>query len=139
MVQVFSNSGMNNGQLPSMPSYIANTLSEYLSGAWIFIAPFIGELGSFITGSATVSNLTFASIQADIAQNSHLPMEVVLSNQVIGAAAGNMICVFNIVAVSGGVGLFGKEGQILRKTIVPALIYGILVALAASLYIFLGI
>lgn len=136
MVQVFSNSGMNNGQLPLMSSYIANTLSEYLSGVWVFIAPFIEELGSFVTGSATVSNLTFASVQFDIAQYSHLPMEVVLSSQVIGAAAGNMICVFNIVAVSGGVGLFGKEGQILRKIIVPALIYGFLVALAATLYIF---
>lgn len=137
MVQVFSNSGMNNGQLPSMPSYIANTLSENLSGVWVFIAPFIGELGSFITGSATVSNLTFASVQADIAQNAHLPKDVILSSQVMGAAAGNMICVFNIVAVSGVVGLFGKEGQILRKTIVPALIYGFLIALAAALYIFL--
>lgn len=100
---------------------------------------FIGELGSLITGSATVTHLTFTSVQADIAQNFLFPMEVVLSSQVIGAAARSMICVFNIVAVSGVIGLFGKEGQILRKTIVPALIYGILVSSDACLYIFLGI
>ncbi len=60
-----------------------------------------------------------------------------LAGQVIGAAAGNMICVFNIVAVSGVVGLFGKEGEILRKTIVPALVYASLIAISTSLYLFL--
>lgn len=134
MVQIFSNSGMNSGGLLSMPSYIANVLSASLSGVWLFITPFIGELGSFITGSATVSNLTFATIQADVALDSKLPVDVVLSGQVIGAAAGNMICVFNIVAVSGVVGLFGKEGLILRKTIIPALIYATLVACAAYIF-----
>ncbi|MGY0191330.1 L-lactate permease [Lactococcus petauri] len=136
MVQIFSNSGMNNGNHLSMPSYIAEILSRYLSGVWIFIAPFIGELGSFITGSTTVSNLTFASIQADIAYDSGLPINAVLAGQVIGAAAGNMICVFNIVAVSGVVGLFGKEGEILRKTIIPALLYAGLIAISTSLYLF---
>lgn len=135
MVQIFSNSGMNSGENLSMPAYIAETLSQGLSGVWIFITPFIGELGSFITGSATVSNLTFASIQADVARDAKLPVEVILSGQVIGAAAGNMICVFNIVAVSGVVGLFGKEGQILRKTVIPALLYAALIALAGVLYI----
>ena len=137
MVQIFSNSGMNNGNHLSMPSYTAEVLSRYLSGVWIFIAPFIGELGSFITGSTTVSNLTFASIQADIAYDSGLPINAVLAGQVIGAAAGNMICVFNIVAVSGIVGLFGKEGEILRKTIVPALLYASLIAISTSLYLVL--
>lgn len=137
MVQVFSNSGMNSGDNLSMPSYIAEVLSQTFSSVWVFITPFIGELGSFITGSATVSNLTFASIQADVAIDSHLPVEVILAGQVIGAAAGNMICVFNIVAVSGVVGLFGKEGQILRKTVIPALLYGVLIALGGVLYIIL--
>lgn len=137
MVQIFSNSGMNNGNHLSMPSYIAEILSRYLSGIWIFIAPFIGELGSFITGSTTVSNLTFASIQADIAFDSGLPINAVLAGQVIGAAAGNMICVFNIVAVGGVVGLFGKEGEILRKTIIPALLYASLIAISTAIYLFL--
>nr|WP_278251501.1 L-lactate permease [Weissella cibaria] len=53
--------------------------------------------------------------------------------QVIGAAAGNMICVHNIVAVSAVVGLAGQEGAILRKTAIPALVYGLLVGIAGAI------
>lgn len=86
---------------------------------------------------ATVSNLTFASVQADIAKNSHPPIEVILGGQVIGAVAGNMICLFNIVAVSGGVSLFGKGGRILRQTVIPAFVSAVLVAFGGLVYIIL--
>ncbi|MDQ7937377.1 L-lactate permease [Lactiplantibacillus sp. WILCCON 0030] len=130
MVQVFTNSGLNAGKLPSMPMYIAKFVAKYLAGIWIIIAPFLGELGSFVTGSATVSTLTFAQIQADIASNAQLNQPIVLPAQLIGAAAGNMICVHNIVAVSSVVGLNGQEGAILRQTILPALGYAALIGLA---------
>ena len=130
MVQVFTNSGLNSANLPSMPMYIAKFVSKYLAGIWIIIAPFLGELGSFVTGSTTVSTLTFAQIQADIATNAHLNEPIVLAAQLIGAAAGNMICVHNIVAVSSVVGLNGQEGAILRQTILPALGYAALIGLA---------
>lgn len=130
MVQVFTNSGLNSANLPSMPMYIAKFVAKYLAGIWIIIAPFLGELGSFVTGSTTVSTLTFAQIQADIATNAHLNEPIVLAAQLIGAAAGNMICVHNIVAVSSVVGLNGQEGAILRQTILPALGYAALIGLA---------
>ncbi|AVK63038.1 lactate permease [Lactobacillus sp. CBA3606] len=130
MVQVFTNSGLNTADLPSMPMYIAKFVAKYLAGIWIIIAPFLGELGSFVTGSATVSTLTFSQIQADIASNAHLNEPVVLAAQLIGAAAGNMICVHNIVAVSSVAGLSGKEGVILRQTILPALGYAALIGVA---------
>ncbi|MQW22347.1 MULTISPECIES: L-lactate permease [unclassified Lactococcus] len=135
MVQIFSNSGINNGDLASMPAYIAEFLSKYLSNFWLFIAPFIGELGTFITGSVTVSNLTFGTIQADVAADSNLPTHLILAGQAMGAAAGSMICIFNIVAVSSVVGLFGKEGEILRKTMLPALIYTLLIVAASFVYL----
>ncbi|ETY74366.1 L-lactate permease [Lactiplantibacillus fabifermentans] len=130
MVQVFTNSGLNSADLPSMPMYIAKFVAKYLAGIWIIIAPFLGELGSFVTGSTTVSTLTFGQIQADIAANAHLSEPVVLAAQLIGAAAGNMICVHNIVAVSSVVGLSGQEGSILRQTILPALGYAALIGIA---------
>jgi len=130
MVQVFTNSGLNTAKLPSMPMYIAKFVAKYLAGIWIIIAPFLGELGSFVTGSTTVSTLTFAQIQADIAANARLNEPVVLAAQLIGAAAGNMICVHNIVAVSSVVGLNGQEGAILRQTILPALGYAALIGLS---------
>jgi len=130
LVQVFTNSGLNSANLPSMPMYIAKFVATYLAGIWLLIAPFLGELGSFVTGSTTVSTLTFGQIQADIAASAHINEPVVLAAQLIGAAAGNMICVHNIVAVSSVVGLDGQEGTILRQTILPALAYAALIGIA---------
>jgi len=133
LVQVFTNSGMNMNDLISMPQYIAQTLASGFGSMWVLAAPFLGELGAFITGSATVSTLTFSPIQYSIAKETGLAKDTILSLQVIGAAAGNMICVHNVVAAGTVVGLSGKEGDIIRKTILPALLYGLLVGVAALL------
>ncbi|WP_125762545.1 L-lactate permease [Companilactobacillus hulinensis] len=138
MVQVFTNSNFNSANLESMPMYIAGFVSKYFSAGWIFIAPFLGALGAFVTGSSTVSTLTFAQIQSDIANNANIPQQVVLAAQLIGAAAGNMICVHNIVAVSSLVGLSGQEGTILRKTLAPSLLYCLLVGIIGFVFISLG-
>lgn len=134
MVQVFTNSELNQANLSSMPMFIAKVISKYLSSIWIIIAPFLGQLGSFVTGSTTVSTLTFGQIQADIATKAGVGTDLVLATQLIGAAAGNMICVHNIVSVSSVVGLSGQEGNILRKTVAPALIYGLLVGIVGFIF-----
>ncbi|MEQ6376768.1 L-lactate permease [Bacillaceae bacterium S4-13-56] len=126
LVQVFTNSGMNAADLVSMPQYIAEALADSLGFIWVFVAPFLGELGAFITGSATVSTLTFSPIQYSVANQVGLNTNVILALQVVGGAAGNMICVHNVVAASTVVGLDGKEGDIIRKTLLPAIIYGLL-------------
>ena len=131
MVQVFSNSGINLADLESMPIYLASFLGEYLNVVWINLAPFIGELGSFITGSATVSSLTFSPVQYQIALDYGLNPELILSLGVMGGAAGNMICVHNVVSVSAVVNTEGQEGQIIKKTMIPALIYGLLIGFSA--------
>jgi lactate permease len=133
LVQIFSNSGINTSDLDSMPIYLATFLGERLNGIWIFLAPFVGELGSFITGSATVSTLTFSPVQYQIAQQYGLNPELIIGLQVMGGAAGNMICVHNVVSVSTVVKTEGQEGLIIKKTVLPALMYGLLAGLAAFL------
>ena len=49
---------------------------------------------------------------------------------------GNMICIHNIVAVCAVVGLSGMEGQILKRTVWPFLLYGVVVGIVASLMSF---
>ncbi len=134
MVQIFSNSGLNQADLASMPVYLATFLGEHLNGIWIFLAPFVGELGSFIAGSATVSALTFSPIQYEIAIQYGMNPELILALGVMGGAAGNMICVHNVVSVSAVVNTEGKEGLIIKKTLMPALIYGLLTGLSALIF-----
>ena len=46
--------------------------------------------------------------------------------QAVGGAAGNMICVHNVVAASAVVGLLGKEGTVIRITLLPSVYYALL-------------
>lgn len=135
LVQVFTNSGLNTNDLVAMPQYIALTLASTLGSVWIFVAPFLGILGSFITGSGTVSTLTFAPVQYSVAQEAGLNSQVVLALQVAGGSAGNMICVHSVVAASAVVGLTGKEGEIIQKALVPALVYGLLLGVAGAVLV----
>lgn len=133
LVQVFSNSGINANDLVSMPQHIATVMAGSLGGVWLFVAPYLGLLGSFITGSATVSVLTFSPIQYSAAMDTGLNTNLVLAQQTAGAAAGNMICVHNVVAAAAVVGMVGKEGDIIRKTLIPALLYAFLVGVAGTI------
>lgn len=137
MVTIFTSSQFNALDLPSMPSYIALELASIFGSSWPLISPFLGMLGSFVSGSATVSNLTFASIQYDVATSVGLPVLTILSMQVLGSAIGNMICVHNVVAASAVVKLKNQEGKIIKLTLIPAIIYGILVAIVGFLMIVL--
>jgi lactate permease len=46
----------------------------------------------------------------------------IVALQAVGGAAGNIICVHNVVAASAVVGLLGREGEVIRKTL-PAFVY----------------
>lgn len=136
MVTIYTNSQFNGLNLESMPTYFANNLGSIFGDMWPLASPFLGMLGSFVSGSATVSNLTFGDVQYTIAEQIGLNTNVVIAEQAIGAAIGNMICVHNVVAASSVVGLENKEGIIIKKTIVPALIYASLVAIVSFIILF---
>jgi len=103
---------------------IANAFSGMTGDNWSYFSAFLGALGSFFSGSATVSNLTFGAIQQSIAVQVGLPISVILALQSAGAAMGNMVCINNIIAVSTILGIANKEGYIIKKTILPMLVYG---------------
>ncbi|TPE49188.1 L-lactate permease [Maribrevibacterium harenarium] len=112
---------------------IAAQLSDWLGGSWLYMASFLGALGSFFSGSATVSNLTFGGIQASIAAETGLPLTLVLALQSVGAAMGNMVCINNIIAVSTILGIQNQEGAMMKRTVIPMLVYGMIAALVAWL------
>lgn len=134
MVRIFLNSGVNDFGYDSMPMALANLAAQTFSAQWPLVAPFVGSLGSFVAGSATFSNMMFAQFQMATAQAADLPVTLILALQVLGANAGNMICVVNVVAAASVVQLVGKEGQIIRYTLAPMLLYVILVGAIGWLY-----
>lgn len=98
---------------------------------WPLLCPLVGVLGTFVTGSATASNILFTDFQKSVAENLGLPVLTMVGAQGFGAAVGNIICPHNIIAGSATVGLAGKEGSILGKTMVGCLIYSTLGGLMA--------
>lgn len=138
MVRVYINSGVNAGGYASMPLAMAQWVAANVGGVWPFFAPFIGGLGAFIAGSNTVSNLMFSLFQNGVAQSLQIPGSLVVSLQAVGAAAGNMFCIHNVVAASATVGLLGQEGITLRRTIIPTIYYCTLVGIIGliAIYVF---
>ncbi|HEX6887991.1 MAG TPA: L-lactate permease [Candidatus Nanopelagicales bacterium] len=133
IVRVFLNSGVNSNGLASMPLELATAAEEAIGDAWPLAAPWVGALGSFVSGSATFSHLMFASLQESVAQSVGADPTVVLAQQVGGANAGNMVCVANVVTVAAVVGLLGREGEVIRRTAIPMLVYCVIFAAAGFL------
>ncbi|WP_111642417.1 L-lactate permease [Marinimicrobium alkaliphilum] len=123
LVRIFLNSGVNTSGLGAMPAELAQGAALHMSSYWPLVAPFIGALGSFIAGSATFSNMMFASLQQEAALATGQSPQLVLALQMLGSNAGNMICVMNVVAAAAVVNLTGREGQIIRLTLGPMLLY----------------
>ncbi len=124
--------------LPSMPLAMATAMAGMLGSIWPLFASYVGGLGAFITGSNTVSDMLFGMFQWDIAGQLNLPRTVIIAAQGAGGAMGNMICIHNIVAACTVVGLVNREGDILKRTFWPFLLYGVVVGIVAYLLIGLG-
>lgn len=123
MVQIFINSGVNDAGLDKMPIVLAEAVAQGVGRAWALVAPCIGALGAFVAGSNTISNMTFSLFQWEVAHRLGLETAWIVAQQAVGGAAGNMICIHNVVAASAVVGLAGREGNLIRITALPMFYY----------------
>ena len=123
MVWIFIKSGVEGASLEGMPTELAKAVEQLVGNAWPACSAVIGALGAFIAGSNTISNMTFSFFQFDVAMRLGMSPLFMVALQAVGGAAGNMICVHNIVAASATVGLLGQEGALIRKTLIPTTYY----------------
>ena len=120
MVQIMINSGNNQSGIISAISVITKSFET----SWLpFFAPFIGAFGAFMTGSVTVSNIMFGNLFHMAATNLSLNSSAILSLGVVGAAAGNMIALADILTAEAVTGLKNSETKVLKGVIIPCLIY----------------
>ena len=117
MVQVFINSHNGSGGYEKMPLVLAEGVANLTGAAWPIFSPVIGGLGAFVAGSNTISNMMFSLFQFNVGTRIGVSPDWIVALQAIGGAAGNTICVHNVVAASAVVGLIGKEGAVIRKTL----------------------
>ena len=140
MVYIYRNTGMNAVLTDKSMLYVmAEALANIFKGAYVIIAPVIGVLGAFMSGSNTVSNTLFAGLQFQTAQLVKMSPVLIVALQNIGGAAGNMICVNNVVAACATTGTMGNEGKIIRTNALPCLIYCIIAILVLGGLIVAGV
>ena len=139
MVQLFRFSNVNASGLNSMLIEMARGLAALVGKGYIVVAPLIGVLGAFISGSATVSTTLFSSLQYETATILALPELLIIAMQVSGGAMGNMTCVNNIVAACTTCGTIGAEGRLIRSNVVLMLIYCALTVLILGGAIMMGV
>lgn len=110
---------VHSGMIDALALAAEHALGSY----WVLAVPLVGALGSFVTGSATASNIIFADFQVAAAKATGLASLLALAGQGVGAAIGNIIAPHNIVAGAATVGLIGREGDVLKRTLPVCIAY----------------
>jgi lactate permease len=98
---------------------------------YVFASPFIGGLGSFMTSSNMTSNILLGPLQEQTAEALDLSEAVVLAGQTAGGAVANCMAPGNVLLGTGAVGEAGREGDVIRRTVVYALAFILLAGVFA--------
>jgi lactate permease len=117
-----------------MTYVLAQGLSQIAGPVYPLVSAFIGLLGAFTTGSNTNSNVVFAPLQQQAAGLLNLNLLVILAAQTTGGSLGSMIAPAKLIVGAAGVGLVGREGEVLKKTLLPGLILTAITGLLAWLF-----
>jgi len=132
-VQIINSSGNNYSGLPSMLEVLASSFENRLLPFW---SAFIGLFGSFMTGSATISNIMFGGFlnRASLALN--FAPAIILALATSGAATGNMIALADIMTAETVVGIKNKEMAVVKRVVLPCLFITLLIALAGAVVLY---
>jgi lactate permease len=112
-----------------MTFLLARGISENVGMmAYPAVAPFIGVLGAFMTGSATNSNVVFGALQQQTAGLLGANAALILAAQAAGGALGSIFAPAKVIVGCSTVGLGGKEGHVIGRMIVLGLVPVVVVA-----------
>ncbi len=113
---------------------IAVTLAGVTGHFYPLIAPSIGALGTFMTGSDTSSNILFGQLQKQTALQLGINPIWIAAANASGACIGKLISPQSIAIATIATGLTGREGELLTVTVKYAI--GFLFALGGLTYAF---
>ena len=119
--KLMSYSGMTN----TIAEFFVETLGQYFP----FVAPLIGAIGAFVTGSGTSTGALFGSIQKTAAMNIGASPEWMVAANSVGVSAGKMFAPQSIAIGSAACDLSGKESELMKKAAVYAVVFIVLMAL----------
>ncbi len=99
------------GMIASIAAFFVGTLG----GAYPVVAPLLGALGTFVTGSGTSSEVLFGNVQLQAASSIGANSTWLVAANSLGTSAGKMLSPQNIAIGCAACGLVGKDGEIMGK------------------------
>ena len=112
-----------------MTSSISFGLCAITGSFYPLIAPLLGAIGTFVTGSDTSANILFGALQTEAAKSLSIDPYWIAAANTAGATAGKMISPQSIAIATSATGLIGSEGKIISTTVKYCLGYVIILGL----------
>lgn len=109
-----------------MISDIAKFLVAAAGPLYPLIAPLIGAIGAFVTGSGTSTCVLFGGLQSETATALGFHAEWMAAANVMGAGIGKMVCPQGIAIGAGAINAVGSESKILSAVLKYFLLYVVL-------------
>jgi len=126
-------------QSSGMTEALAQGLVNVVGAAFPLIAPWIGGIGAFMTGSNTNSNVVFAALQMRTAELLTYSVPAILAGQTAGAAITSVVAPTKVVVGASTAGMEGKEGEVLRALIGYILVLVIFISILTILTSLFGL
>ena len=118
LAKVMSHSGM----ISDIATFFVATTGHY----YPLVAPLIGTLGGFVTGSGTSTTVLFGGLQAETASTLGINAAWLASSNTVGACIGKMICPQSIAISVGAINQPNSDSQILKQSIKYCVAYVVL-------------
>lgn len=112
---------------------LAQSLVDLTGGAYLFIAPVIGALGTFVTGSDTNSNILFGKLQTTAAEKLHVDPLWLAAANTSGATGGKMISPQSIAIAVSATRMDGQGSVIMSGTLKYCFVYIVILGLKIGL------
>jgi len=122
-----------------MTDTLARGLAEGMGALFPLVAPWIGALGAFMTGSNTNSNVVFGALQLRTAQLLGYEATLILAAQTAGAALASVMAPAKVVVGASTAGMAGREGDVMRKMIVYTGILILLISVLTMVSLWVGL
>ncbi|MDO4404763.1 MAG: L-lactate permease [Atopobiaceae bacterium] len=117
------------GMISSIATFFVTSLGTF----YPLMAPMLGAIGTFVTGSGTSSEVLFGNVQLSAAQTLGVdPFWLVASNS-LGISAGKMLSPQNIAIGCAAVDLQGKDGELMGK--IAPYAFGFIIIMMIEIYV----
>lgn len=112
-----------------MITSIAMVLVMITGSFYPLLAPFVGALGSFVTGSGTSTSVLFGGLQQQTAQSIGIAPAWLVAANSVGACIGKMISPQNVSIGAGATGLTGQESKLINGSVKWCALYIVIAGL----------